>query len=160
MGSNVGNRPARLRAAVRALDSLPGTRVVRLSPVYETSAVGPPQRDFLNAVAEIRTELSPSELLVSLKSAERRLGRRRRKKWGPREIDLDFLYFGRRILRGEPQVPHPRAAGRRFVLRPMADLAPGFKDPSSGRTVSVLLGRLTDPDQSVRLLMRKLPWKK
>ena len=157
----MGNRPARLRAAVRALDALPGTRVVRVSPVYETSAVGMPQRDFLNAASELRTELTPMELLASVKSAERRLGRRRRKKWAPREIDLDILFFGRRVLRqGSLRVPHPRAAERKFVLRPLADLAPRFRDPSSGRTAEVLLHRLTDPDQSVRLFTRNLLWKK
>ena len=80
------------------------------------------------------------------------LGRRRRRKWGPREIDLDVLYFGRRVVRrGGLSVPHPRRAERLFVLRPLADLAPRFKDPVLGVTVAALLRRLTAPDQSIRV---------
>ena len=146
-----------LKGAVEALGFLPRTRVLRRSPVYETSPVGPRQRDFLNAVVEVRTGVPPGDLLRSLKTIERGLGRRRRKKWGPREVDLDILFYGRRCLRsGGLSVPHPRLAERLFVLRPLADLAPRFKDPASGSTVRALLGRLTAPDQSIRVFRKRL----
>jgi 2-amino-4-hydroxy-6-hydroxymethyldihydropteridine diphosphokinase len=125
--------------------------------VYETSPVGPRQRWFLNAVAELRTALPPTELLSRLKALERRLGRKRRsRRWGPREIDLDLLFYGRRRLRGRGLVvPHARLRERKFVLRPLADLAPAFRDPVTGLTVRTLLRRLTDPAQTVRLYRRK-----
>lgn len=157
LGSNVGERLGLLRSAAEALGALPGTRVVRRSPVYETSAVGPRQRDFLNAVVEVRTASAPAALLKALKGIERGLGRRRRKKWGPREIDLDILFYGRRRVRsGALSVPHPRLAERLFVLRPLADLAPGFKHPVSKASVRTLLGRLTAPDQSIRVFRKRL----
>jgi 2-amino-4-hydroxy-6-hydroxymethyldihydropteridine diphosphokinase len=152
LGSNVGDRLALLKAAVRALKTLPGTRVAGLSPVYETSPVGPRQRNFLNAAAELRTSLSPSELLKGLKALEAGLGRRRRRKWGPREIDLDILYYGRRKARaGTPRLPHPRVRERKFALLPVAALAPRFKDPAANETVAALARRLTAPDQSIRV---------
>jgi 2-amino-4-hydroxy-6-hydroxymethyldihydropteridine diphosphokinase len=157
LGSNVGDRLGKLKAAAGALDGLPSTRVVGRSPVYETSPVGPRQRDFLNAVVEVRTAAEPAEFLRCLQGIERRLGRRRRAKWGPREIDLDILFHGRRRVRaGKLSVPHPRLRERLFVLRPLADLAPRFKDPVSGASVRALLGRLTAPDQRIRVFRKRL----
>jgi 2-amino-4-hydroxy-6-hydroxymethyldihydropteridine diphosphokinase len=161
LGGNVGNRPARLTAALRALQARPDVRVVRLSPVYETSPVGPQQRDFLNAVAEIRTSLDPAALLAALKSVERSLGRRRRKAWGPREIDLDIVFYGRGAGTAPGLTwPHPRFRERKFVLQPLCDVAPRFRDPVTGLTVRALLRRLKDDDQTVRLFRRSLPWTK
>jgi 2-amino-4-hydroxy-6-hydroxymethyldihydropteridine diphosphokinase len=152
LGSNVGDRRRFLRKAVEALGRLPGTRVVKVSRVYETSPVGPRQRDFLNAAAEVRTALSPAALLAALKAAERSLGRRPRGKWGPREIDLDILYFGGRVARrGRLRVPHPRRAERLFVLKPLAELAPRFRDPLLKKTVASLLAALTGEGQRITL---------
>ena len=99
LGSNVGNRPANIRSAVSLLRRRSDLTVRRLSPFYETAAVGPAQRDFVNGVAEILTRLAPRSLLSVLKHVERRLGRRKTVRWGPRVIDLDILLFGSRVLR-------------------------------------------------------------
>lgn len=152
LGSNVGNRLAHLQKAVEALNRLPGTRVLGKSPVYETAPVGPRQRDFLNAVAELRSDLTPDLLLDALKKIEKKGGRRKRRRWGPREIDLDLLHFGRRRCRSAAlTLPHPRWRERRFVLAPLAALAPRWKDPQSGQTAAALNRKLTDPSQRIRL---------
>jgi 2-amino-4-hydroxy-6-hydroxymethyldihydropteridine diphosphokinase len=152
LGSNVGRRPVFLRRAVSALKKTPGVRVVRVSPVYETSPVGPRQRCFLNAVLEVRSHEGPEDLLKRLQALERALGRRRRRRWGPREIDLDLLLFGRRRAnRPGLTLPHPRWRERKFVLWPLADLAPRFRDPADGSTVAALRRKLTDPDQTIKL---------
>lgn len=152
LGSNVGRRAERLRRAVARLGRLPGTRLGRVSPVYESSPVGPRQRWFLNAVARIETTLDPLRLLLHLKGIERDLGRRRRRRWGPREIDVDILFYGRRRRKGRRlELPHPRWRERKFVLWPLADIAPRFRDPADGRTVAALRRKLTDPDQRIRL---------
>lgn len=152
LGSNVGDRLRFLKKAVRALDGLSGTRVAGKSPVYETAPVGPRQRNFLNAVVELRTDLEPPVLLAALKKVEKRLGRRARRRWGPREIDLDLLHFGARRRRSAAlTLPHPRWRERRFVLAPLAALAPRWKDPRTGQTAAALNRKLTDPDQRIRL---------
>jgi 2-amino-4-hydroxy-6-hydroxymethyldihydropteridine diphosphokinase len=155
LGSNVGDRLARLRGAVRALREFPSTRVAALSPVYETSPVGPRQRDFLNMAVDVRTSLDPDALLARLKETEAELGRRSRRKWGPREIDLDLIFYGGRVVRRKTlRVPHPRLAERKFVLLPLSRLAPRFKDPVTGATVAALLRRLTAPDQRIKVFKK------
>lgn len=157
VGANVGNRAVRLRRAAATLDCPPLIKVRRCSPVYETSPVGPRQRWFLNAVLEVETTMSPRELLVFVKGAERRLGRRRRRRWGPREIDIDIVSYGTRRLRSANlTLPHPRWAERKFVLRPLADLRPRLRVPGATGTVAQLLRKLTAPDQSIRLYPREV----
>jgi 2-amino-4-hydroxy-6-hydroxymethyldihydropteridine diphosphokinase len=142
---------------VRALAAWRRVRLVRVSPVYETSPVGPRQRAFLNAVVELRTGLDPAALLAALKCLEAALGRRPGKRWGPREIDADLIFHGRwRIATAFVQVPHPRWAERKFVLKPLADLAPGFRDPATGATARAALARLTDASQKIRLFSTRL----
>lgn len=150
VGSNVGRRLVFLRRAARALGRIPGVRVLRASPVYETSPVGPRQRDFLNAVLELRSAVGPEELLRRMKEIERALGRRVRRRWGPREIDLDLLFFGSRRSRGVLDLPHPRWKTRKFVVWPLADLAPSFAQAARVRQ------KLTDPDQSIKLYPKPL----
>ena len=150
VGSNVGRRLVFLRRAARALSLIPGVRVLRASPVYETSPVGPRQRDFLNAVLELRSALGPADLLGRMKDIERALGRRVRHRWGPREIDLDLLFFGSRRCRGPLNLPHPRWKERKFVVWPLADLAPSFSQAARVRR------KLTDPDQSIKLYPKPL----
>jgi 2-amino-4-hydroxy-6-hydroxymethyldihydropteridine diphosphokinase len=120
------------------------TRVVARSAVRETDPVGPPQPRFLNAVVEIETGLEPRALLDAMHAIERDLGRVRAERWGPRTIDLDLLLFGDRTI-DEPDlcVPHPRLAERRFVLEPLAELAPARVPPGTDRTVRQLLEALT-----------------
>lgn len=155
MGSNIGDRTRRLEQAAELIAKLPDTEVVRLSSVYETEPWGlSGQRDFLNQVAEIRTDLSPDGLLEACRAIETRLGRKRKNRWGPRTIDIDILYFGTAVVDEENlRIPHPAVAGRRFVLAPLAEIAPGFIDPESGRTVTEMLEACADSG-SVRRVIR------
>lgn len=122
LGSNLGDRRRFLRDAV---DSLPG--VVAVSPVYETSPEGGPggQGAYLNCVVEIETEMTPRELLGVCHRLESAADRVRAERWGPRTLDVDILLMGDLTI-DEPdlQIPHPRMWERRFVLEPLADLAP------------------------------------
>lgn len=135
LGSNLGDRLANLERAVEALQSR-GIEVRRVSSVYETDPVGPPQPDFLNAVCEIWTELAPRDLLAELKAIEEEVGRRRKERWGPREIDLDLLLYGD-LQVDEPglTVPHRELTRRDFVLVPLLELDPNLELPS-GELVS------------------------
>ncbi len=157
VGSNLGDRIAHLRYAVAALRRAPILEVVAVSPVYEssahTSAPGEEQPDFLNAVVEVRTALDPHALLAYCKRIERARGRNREKgrRWAPRTLDLDLLIFGRDVVRDEQlSVPHPKLGVRRFVLLPLADLAPGLHvPPPFDATVETLLHDCPDADHPV-----------
>lgn len=135
MGSNLGDREAHLRRAVRALGD--AIRFTRLSSVVETPPAGyPHQGHFLNVVAVGRTELSPGELLRRLQEVEEGAGRVRAFPAGPRTLDADLLFYGDRIIRTpDLEVPHPRWAERTFVVVPLLEAAPDFRDPVSGRRV-------------------------
>ncbi len=121
LGSNLGDREAQLRTAVAALPE-----VVAVSPFYETGPVGgPPQGRYLNAVVELATERSPRQLLEMAKELERQAGRLPGERFGPRPLDVDVLLVGDlSVDEGDLVVPHPRMWHRRFVLAPLADLAP------------------------------------
>lgn len=163
LGANVGEANATLASAVACLTELRGARLRGVSRLYATKPVGViDQPDFRNAVValDVRVGSDPTtaalRLLTSLKGIERTLGRRPRRRWGPRELDLDLLVFGRSRLAIErpPEarsidadtgpgaaaplliVPHPSAAERLFVLAPLADLAPGLVPPGWGRSVA------------------------
>jgi 2-amino-4-hydroxy-6-hydroxymethyldihydropteridine diphosphokinase len=149
LGSNVGDREARLREALR---KLPSERliVLRVSPVYETAPVDmTEQPDFLNAVVEVETNLFPMQLLERIQRIERESGRERRVPKGPRTLDIDILLYGHAII-DSPRLttPHPRMHLRRFVLEPMAELAPGLRHPVLGRTMAELREEVLS--QSVR----------
>jgi 2-amino-4-hydroxy-6-hydroxymethyldihydropteridine diphosphokinase len=146
LGSNLGDRRGHLRAA---LDGLAGLgRVRAVSALYETEPVGlRAQPHFLNAVALLETGLPPRPLLAGLLAIEARLGRvRTEERNSPRTLDLDLLLYGDAIIR-EPdlEVPHPRLHERRFVLEPLAALAPALRHPALGRPVFELLAELRDP---------------
>jgi len=151
LGSNIGDREANLREALERLPAA-GIRVLRVSPIYETEPVDyTEQRWFLNLVAEAETQLFPRQLLAATGRIERELGRVRGIPKGPRTIDIDILLYGSAtIATRELQIPHPRMAERRFVLAPLADLAPGLRHPVSRRTVRELLDAA--PPAAVRLL--------
>jgi 2-amino-4-hydroxy-6-hydroxymethyldihydropteridine diphosphokinase len=145
LGSNLGDRRATLEGAIAALGATPGIRVRRVSAFQETEPVGGPpgQGAYLNAAAELETTLEPLELLHVLQTIENRFGRVRTVRWGERTLDLDLLLFDDRIIRTPTlSVPHPRFAERRFVLEPLAEIAPQAVEPRTGRTVSELLGDL------------------
>jgi 2-amino-4-hydroxy-6-hydroxymethyldihydropteridine diphosphokinase len=144
LGSNLGEREALIRLALDDLARLPGTRVVRASSLYDTEPVGEvEQPNFLNAVAQIDTELTARQLLWNLLLIERRLGRVRTKKWGPRTIDLDLLLFGNLVV-DEPdlKLPHPELTRRSFVLVPLVELDPLLVHPVTGETLLTHLSRL------------------
>jgi len=135
VGANLGDREATIRAALAAL---PG--VVAVSELRETAPVGVvDQPPFLNGAAALETKLSPRELLDALLEVERRLGRERRERWGPRTIDLDLLLHGDDVV-DEPglTVPHPRLHERRFALEPLLDLDPDLVVPGRGRVIDLL----------------------
>ena len=140
LGANLGDRAATLDVAIERLDELSGTRVQRRSDLYESAAVGfTEQPDFLNCVAELTSELEPRPLLAELQAIEGLLGRVRSFRNAPRTCDLDLLLYGDRVIdEAGLQVPHPRLGERRFVLEPLAELAPGLRLPD-GRVVSDLL---------------------
>lgn len=140
-----------LERAIAAMNSA-GIRVTRQSPFYITEPVGAPgQSWFLNAVAEAETSLIPVQLLHALLKIEWELGRRRITPHGPRSIDLDILFYGSSvILSRELEVPHPRLTERRFVLIPMAQLAPEFRHPVAHKSITQLLAETPDHSE-VRL---------
>lgn len=126
LGANLGDRQSTLRDALVALSALPGTQVVRVSPLYRSAPVDAGGPDYLNAVAELATQLAPHALLQSLQAIEHAAGRERPYRNAPRTLDLDILWFGDEVIdTADLVVPHPRIAERAFVLRPLADLAPG-----------------------------------
>ncbi|HXK07856.1 MAG TPA: 2-amino-4-hydroxy-6-hydroxymethyldihydropteridine diphosphokinase [Verrucomicrobiae bacterium] len=149
LGSNLGDREANLSAA------LDRVKPVRVSPVYETEPVDyKAQAWFLNLVAEVETGLFPRQLLAQTRRIERELGRVRTLPKGPRTIDIDILLFGAAVMRTpELEIPHPRMAERRFVLQPLADLAPDLRHPVTHRSVREMLAGLADT-----VVVR--PWKR
>lgn len=141
IGSNLDGPAGRVRAAIDALGDLSHCEAVGASPLYGSSPMGPSdQPDYVNAVAHLRTELRPHPLLDALQDLEARAGRDRSgRRWGARVLDLDVLVFGaRRIDDDRLRVPHPGIAERAFVLRPLADLAPGLEVPGLGRVDRLL----------------------
>jgi 2-amino-4-hydroxy-6-hydroxymethyldihydropteridine diphosphokinase len=164
LGANVGDAAGTLAAAVHALAALPGARLVAVSRLYATEPVGVlDQPEFRNAVVALDVPAGPTPeagataLLVALKGLERAFGRRQRERWGPREVDLDLLLFGRHRIEVErpPEgrsedpdkagmpltVPHAEARNRLFVLAPLSDLAPGLVPPGWGETVATARAR-------------------
>ena len=135
LGANLGDREATIRAAIA---ELPG--VVGVSTLRDTDPVGvTDQPRFLNGVAALETELRPQELLDLLLTVERRLGRERRERWGPRTIDLDLLLYGDEVIEEDGlTVPHPHLHERRFVLEPLAEIAPTLVIPGLGGVEDLL----------------------
>ena len=145
IGTNLGDRLAFLQGAVDGLAATPGVAVVGVSSVYETDPVGgPEQPDFLNAVVGVDTTLTPHDLLVACQRLEQEAHRVREEHWGPRTLDVDVLVYGDdQIDTPDLVVPHPRAAGRAFVLVPLADL-----DPARVAVLDPNGAVLTGPDRA------------
>ena len=152
LGSNIGDRLEFLQKAVDALGNASGFKVIAASPVYETEPVGKKdQPRFLNAAVELESLLSPDSILVNLKQIERAVGRTPSQKWGPREIDLDLIYVGNLVVKSPMlTLPHPEVAVRRFVLTPLAEIAPDFVDPLRKRTLRDLLSSCPDQCEVVQ----------
>jgi len=155
LGSNIGNREQHLETALAKL-AAPDLQIARLSSVYETEPVGlAAQRTFLNLVAEIETDLFPIQLLTRIGKIEQALGRVRTVPNGPRTLDFDILLYGRAVIHsGKLEVPHPRMAERRFVLAPLAELAPELRHPVTHKTIRAMLEAA--PPLAIRKLDLKL----
>jgi 2-amino-4-hydroxy-6-hydroxymethyldihydropteridine diphosphokinase len=151
LGSNLGDRAANLRAALAQLEVT--GRVLAVSAFYETQPVDVPDQPwFLNCVAAIATDKSPRELLQLALQVEAEMGRLRMRHKGPRNIDIDILLFGNRVLDEEGlKIPHPAMHKRRFVLEPLAEIAPEARHPQLGKTAGELLAELGE-EQTVRRL--------
>lgn len=145
LGSNVGDREKNLRAAIVALPKL-GVQIKNISSIYETEPVDfLDQPWFLNCVVEGETTVPPAALLKELRELERRMGSKKLIARGPRLIDLDILVYGLRTIDSpELQVPHPRMHLRRFVLAPLAEIAPNLEHPSWSGTAARLLATTND----------------
>ena len=138
LGSNIGDKEEHIRKALTHLAKT--CKVERTSHLYLTEPVGDTEQDwFLNCVAEVETDIDPKKLLSSIKSIERKLGRKKTVKNGPRIIDIDILFYGDCVLNTKNLViPHPLLQERLFVLQPMMDLNPGFVHPVLKKTIQEL----------------------
>jgi len=156
IGSNLGDRKANALEAVDRVSKLPTTRLVRASSLYESEPLGDAKTWFVNSVIEIETDFPPDELLKRLKAIEKAMGRKRvkGKRWGSRIIDLDILLCDQEVVEKRTlKVPHPEMHKRRFVLMPLAELAPHVVHPQLGHSVSALLATVKDAKR-VTLLPR------
>jgi 2-amino-4-hydroxy-6-hydroxymethyldihydropteridine diphosphokinase len=146
LGSNVGDRDQNLRTAIAALPAA-GVAIKEISSLYETEPVDfLDQPWFLNCVVQGTTTVSPVELLHALRELEKRMGSKKLIARGPRLIDLDVLLYGQRTIdTPQLQVPHPRMLTRRFVLEPLAEIAPDATHPSWLGTAAAALQSLQDP---------------
>ena len=147
LGSNIGDSRAHIARAIELLREQ--LQNLKTAPLYLSKPFGVTnQPDFLNTAVSGQTSLSPPELFKFVKEIEQQVGRQERFRWGPREIDIDIIFYGQQTVKTpELTIPHPSFAERDFVLKPLADLNPHLTDPVSGQIVAELLqavGNLTD----------------
>lgn len=141
LGSNLGDSPGILAAALQVLGAMPGIAMQKVSSWYRTKPVGGiPQPDYLNGCALLQVMIPPQQLLKTLLATEAKFGRVRRERWGARSIDLDLLLYDELILdTPQLQLPHPRMNERAFVLVPLAEIAPNWIEPVSGNAITQLV---------------------
>lgn len=157
LGSNLGDRAAHIARALERL-SEDGVRITRRSALYQTEPVEYLEQGwFLNVAVEAETELMPRQLLRAIRHIEQQLGRKRMVHAGPRTVDIDILLHGASLVRAaDLEIPHPRIADRRFVLVPMAEIAPTLRHPVLRLNMTELLAATTDRSQ-VRLWRAQQP---
>lgn len=147
LGSNLGQREKYVAAALNALQTTRKIEVVKVSRLYETAPVGGPedQPSYINAVAHVKTTLSPQRLLGVCLKIEESLGRKRQVRWGPRTIDLDVLCYDQEIVVSQKlMLPHPMMHERVFVMEPLAEIAPDLMHPVLEQTAAEILDSLAD----------------
>lgn len=146
IGANLGNRMKTIESAINLLSEHPEVKIIKISKVYETEPVGyKDQPWFLNAVVSAETSLEMNRLIQLCKTIEYYLGRKIRKRWTEREIDIDLLFYGEQVKQSEMlQVPHPRMQERKFVLVPAAEIAAEFVHPIFKQTITELLEECQD----------------
>jgi len=144
LGSNLGNKKQNIIKAIDSIKAATGIKLLDKSELYKTKPFGVKnQPDFINVAVKIRTSLDAGKLLETMLNMEKRLGRIRRKKWGPRTIDIDILYYGNKVIRRRKlTVPHPLMHKRYFVLKPLAEIAPRKIHPVLKKTSGKLLKEL------------------
>ena len=148
LGGNLGNTREIFEGAYPLIEKNIG-KISVYSSIYQTEAWGPiPQADFLNQVLLVNTALNPQACLTEMLAIEKEFGRERKERWGPRTLDLDLLYYGDLIIaEADLAVPHPRIAERKFILTPLAEIAPLHVDPVSGLTANTMLLACEDNSQ-------------
>jgi 2-amino-4-hydroxy-6-hydroxymethyldihydropteridine diphosphokinase len=156
LGANLPSQNGAPRETLlAALDRLAqqDVEILRVSPFYESEAwPDPTDPPFVNAVAIVRTELSPSELMAKLHEVEISFGRKRSVPNSPRSLDLDLIDYNGRAESGPPALPHPRMRSRAFVLVPLADIAPAWRDPITGDMIDTLISALPGGRSTVKRL--------
>jgi len=152
LGSNMGNRAVNLRTAATLIEKEIG-KIAKSSHLYETQPWGNTEQDaFLNQVVMANTTLDPREILEAITRIEREMGRQRAEKWGPRLIDVDILFYGKRVIRDKGlEIPHPELHQRAFVLVPMMELDPEFEHPILKKPIDELYMECTDESTVVML---------
>ncbi len=153
IGSNLGDRAGNCKKAIKRLEACKEVDVVKRSSLYETPPWGnTDQEAFINCVVEVKTALVSRELLRALKAVESELGRTPGRRWGPRVIDLDIIFYGESVIEEEGlKVPHPLAHKRAFVMVPLAEIAPEFTHPVKRVKVRELLGAVEGTERVKRV---------
>ncbi len=154
LGSNMDDPVSSVREAIDRLRSEDGFAVVGIGCFYQTEPQGKTDQPwFVNTAVAVKVDCTPEEALEKVKNIERKMGRVTGKKWGPRKIDIDIIFYDDLVMNtDELTIPHPLAAERRFVLQPLVDINPGLVHPGLGVGISELLGNIPDRGQRMSKL--------
>lgn len=152
IGSNMGDRKANIKTASDLIEKFIG-KIAKRSHLYETQPWGQPEQEwFYNQVVMANTTLDPRGLLETVGQIERQMGRKRTEKWGPRIIDVDILFYGKRVIRDKGlEIPHPELHERAFVLAPLMEIAPEYEHPILHKPIDVLFMECRDLSEVIML---------